>query len=130
MDPLEEDGTMSRGPGRVERAIQQVFKENPTRTFGIYDLCAVAYPGITPEKWHKISVLRAVRRIAPSTDFLPYRNKAGIFYFNALDRRARGIAVLRSWGCGSHEEIDLIYDEKTTPIVAGSARHRNRPRRI
>ncbi len=56
---------MSRGPGRVERAIAAAFAEaDPDVAFTTDDFCAVAFPedgGI--EKKHRVSVLRAARRL-------------------------------------------------------------------
>lgn len=61
---------MSRGPGRIERAIKELFAANPDLAFGVVDLVEHCYPGATgskgPEKKHTVSVIRAARRVVDS----------------------------------------------------------------
>lgn len=55
---------MSRGPGRIERAIRELFAANPDLAFSVVDLVEHCYPGVTePEKKHTVSVIRAARRV-------------------------------------------------------------------
>ena len=54
---------MSRGPGRVQRAIAQCFRDNPDRAFTTADLVAVCFPDEERESKHEVSVLRAVRDV-------------------------------------------------------------------
>jgi len=50
---------MSRGPGRIERAIEQAFSADPEATHTIDDLALAA--GLNRvEKKHRVAVLRAV----------------------------------------------------------------------
>ena len=35
---------MSRGPGHIQRAVENAFTENPLKKFYIEDLCCIAYP--------------------------------------------------------------------------------------
>ena len=55
---------MSRGPGRVERAIKAAFEAEPTRVFTTEYLCNHVYAG-TPkiEKKHRVSLIRAAKRV-------------------------------------------------------------------
>jgi hypothetical protein len=55
---------MSKGPGRVERAIAGVFEAEPDNAFTVEDLCDRAYPGELVEKKHRVAVLRAAKNIA------------------------------------------------------------------
>jgi hypothetical protein len=57
-------GKMSRGPGRVERAIKAAFEAEPTRVFTTEYLCNHVYAG-TPkiEKKHRVSLIRAAKRV-------------------------------------------------------------------
>ena len=55
---------MSRGPGRVERAIKAAFDAEPTRVFTTEYLCAHVYAGATKiEKKHRVSLIRAAKRV-------------------------------------------------------------------
>lgn len=55
---------MSRGPGRVERAIKAAFDAEPNRVFTTEYLCAHVYPGATKiEKKHRVSLIRAAKRV-------------------------------------------------------------------
>lgn len=62
---------MSRGPGRVEQAIETAFSENPLKRFYVEDLCRIVYPGhqhLPIEAKKRInerrSVLRAATKVA------------------------------------------------------------------
>ncbi|CAH1653317.1 hypothetical protein CHELA1G11_10619 [Hyphomicrobiales bacterium] len=60
-------GKMSRGPGRVERTIEQLLHGNSARSFTLEEIGAAVFPGTTVlEKKHRVSLLRAVRKILPS----------------------------------------------------------------
>jgi hypothetical protein len=55
---------MNKGPGRVEQIIEAVFAAEPDNAFTIEDLCDRVYPGELIEKKHRVSVLRAAKRVA------------------------------------------------------------------
>jgi hypothetical protein len=56
---------MSRGPGRIERAIEETFTANPSETFTVDELVATAYPGTDEiEKKHRVAVIRAADKVA------------------------------------------------------------------
>jgi hypothetical protein len=55
---------MSKGPGRVERAIIAAFKAEPDRAFTTEELALAVYAGLNrAEKKHRVAVLRAMRRL-------------------------------------------------------------------
>lgn len=55
---------MSRGPGRVERAIKAAFDAEPTRVFTTEYLCTHVYAGAAKiEKKHRVSLIRAAKRV-------------------------------------------------------------------
>ena len=55
---------MSRGPGRIERAIRQLMTDEPTGAWTVEDLCERVYTGTNRvEKKHRVSVLRVLRRV-------------------------------------------------------------------
>jgi hypothetical protein len=51
---------MSKGPGRIERAIRELFDTHPDLAFVTDELCEHCYPDTRPiERKHQVSVLRA-----------------------------------------------------------------------
>ena len=55
---------MSRGPGRIERAIEALFRECPKDAFTVEDIADRIYGGINrTEKRHRVSVLRAAKKV-------------------------------------------------------------------
>lgn len=55
---------MSRGPGRIERAIERLIAGQPDAAFLIDDLCWIVFPAIDAvEKKHRVSVLRATAKV-------------------------------------------------------------------
>jgi hypothetical protein len=55
---------MSRGPGRIERAIGELLAANPDASFTIIEVAKHCYPDAAPiEKRHTVSVLRASRNV-------------------------------------------------------------------
>jgi hypothetical protein len=55
---------MSRGPGRIERAIKAAFDADPTRVFTTEYLCTHVYASATKvEKKHRVSLIRAAKRV-------------------------------------------------------------------
>ena len=60
---------MSRGPGRIERAIYDLFADHPEGAWTTEDLCRRVYPTANRiEKKHRVAVLRAVKTIMGKTD--------------------------------------------------------------
>ncbi|ATQ67413.1 MULTISPECIES: hypothetical protein [Methylosinus] len=90
---------MSRGPGRIERAIEAAFQQHPTTTFSAGELCLISYPGINqPEKRHRVSVIRAADKVAPRLHWR-YRHAerpgGENVYFNLLNVRSYALGKLR-----------------------------------
>ena len=55
---------MSRGPGRIERAISDLFEEHPEGAWTTAELCRLIYPTANRvEKKHRVAVLRAMNKI-------------------------------------------------------------------
>ena len=55
---------MSRGPGRIERAVKGAFDAQPNHTFTTDELCACVFVGIQRiEKKHRVSLIRAAKRV-------------------------------------------------------------------
>jgi len=58
---------MSRGPGRIERAIRDLFDANPDEAFTTDDLCIACYPRLKLkqqiERKHRVAVARAASKV-------------------------------------------------------------------
>jgi hypothetical protein len=55
---------MSRGPGRIERALRALFDASPDRAFCTFDLVSECFPDVgLIERKHEGSTLRAARKI-------------------------------------------------------------------
>lgn len=55
---------MSKGPGRIERAIRELFAASPDRAFLTPDLVKHCFASVDRiERKHEVSVLRATRKI-------------------------------------------------------------------
>jgi hypothetical protein len=55
---------MSRGPGRIERAIRALFDAHPDEAFVTDELCEHCYPEVRPiERKHQVAVLRAAKQV-------------------------------------------------------------------
>jgi hypothetical protein len=61
---------MSKGPGRVQRAISAAFAAEPDNAFLLSELCERVYPGLNRiDKKHRNAVARAAKAI-PSIDYM------------------------------------------------------------
>jgi hypothetical protein len=122
---------MSRGPGKVERAIESAFRGDPTRTYTIEELVQIAYPAARViERKHLVIARLAAQRAALRCHWisiLAYRTrefrgwqegKGGwnkVLYVSVLDE-----ATLLHW-CGGREDDE---DEPKDPTDALFARER------
>ena len=68
---------MSRGPGRIERAIRVLFDANPDLAFVTDELAEHCYPDAKAiERKHQVSVLRAAQKvIASDPDWEAWRSE-------------------------------------------------------
>jgi hypothetical protein len=53
---------MSRGPGRVDRAIDAIFAAEPDNAFTTDDLAQRVYRVNQPSKTHRVAILRSAKR--------------------------------------------------------------------
>lgn len=59
---------MSKGPGRVERAIEQAFNETKGDYFTTEELFEVVYPdAFSMERKHRVAIMRAVKTVCERT---------------------------------------------------------------
>lgn len=55
---------MSRGPGKIERAIEALFTDCPSNAYTVEDLIDRVYRGVNQvEKKHRVSVIRAAKKV-------------------------------------------------------------------
>jgi hypothetical protein len=112
---------VSRGPGRIERAIDAALRD-ADRSFSVVELAALAYPGINrTEKKHSVSVLRAVNNIAERLFVWTWRTYEGasrFFFCNGSNVRSYAHGLLRIWGAErSLDEIDRILSDPEIQAV-------------
>jgi hypothetical protein len=90
---------MSRGPGKIERAIEAAFLKEPSRTFSTQELIPIAYPGRKAvEKKHRVAVLRAANKIARLLWWRGRRSErpgGEVVFSNLLDVRSYALGHLR-----------------------------------
>src|ERR1700677_2578337 len=104
---------MSRGPGRIERAIEATFTRFPAKTFSTAELATIVYPGVNRlDKKHRVSILRAAGKVAKRIGW-GYRNTwahgGEVVYYNLLNLRSYAMGQLRithsSWTIPRLEEL-------------------------
>jgi hypothetical protein len=78
---------MSKGPGRIERALAAIFDGEPGNAFMTEELCEMIYPGCRIEKKHRVAVMRAVAKLAKRRDTL--RAKPSGFNRSMLQKTRR-----------------------------------------
>jgi len=109
---------VSRGPGRVERAIEEAFTVRPGDCFTVAALCLVSYKGINePAKRHRVAVLRAADRVAARLGWIKLTSErpgGHVVYANSFDVRSYALGRLRADHCNNDlsdvELLDLIAE--------------------
>ena len=97
---------MSRGPGRIERAIHDLMAAEPDGAWTPEDLAERIYVGIVNriEKKHRVSVQRAVRNVIrddPDWDlWRGYRVGNPTILYNRASVRSYGLMRLKDEGVG------------------------------
>ena len=92
---------MSRGPGRVERAIEAILTWEADNAFSVADLCKRIYPRIKRiDKKHRVSVLRAARKLAQRRDTLDtmgsWTRGGAVVYYNLDNVMSYAMARLKA----------------------------------
>jgi hypothetical protein len=124
---------MSRGPGRIEQAIEAAFARFPDQTFSTAELAPIAYPGLNRlEKKHQVSITRAADKVAKRIAWSTRRVRGapaglgGVVYYNLLNVRSYRLAMLRSkltaimfrWGLDPLRELEERLDNPDVPELA------------
>jgi hypothetical protein len=90
---------MSRGPGRIERAIRELLDAHPNLAFVTDDLVRHCYSGVeTIERKHQVSVLRAAQHvIAHDRNWTARRSNGqggGWVIFNQGNLQSYGLSMI------------------------------------
>ncbi len=102
---------MSRGPGKIERAIEAVFNEAPEWAYSVDDLIDRVYPGLNRiEKKHRVSVLRAAHKVLTRmTDWSWFQSESvggTRVFFNLYDPTSYGAARVKTDGSTRYRSSD------------------------
>lgn len=107
---------MSRGPGKIEQAIEAAFRDHPNSTFNVSELARHAYPGVNRiEKKHRVAILRAADKVASRIWWMGRRRAAKgseVVYSNQCDVRSMALAQLRThYPAHSAEAAARMWDD-------------------
>jgi hypothetical protein len=106
---------MSKGPGRVQRAILGLIEAEPDGAWTIADLCRDAYPGANQiERKHRVAVLSALRRLPalPGT-------------WRAWNRYRRGTKHYLCDPCNERSLARVVGAERARALAAEERRWRD-----
>ena len=121
---------MSRGPGRVERAIEGAFTASPDTAFSVAELGPVAYPGLNRvEKRHRVAIIRAADRVASRlwwAKLISERPGGEIIYCNTLDVRSYALGRSRADFCCNDMPLTVILRMIEAPVPGDPYAHRSR----
>jgi hypothetical protein len=100
---------MSRGPGRVQRSILALIKDEPDGAWTTEDLCRHIYGVRTIEKKHRVAVLRAFDNMdLPQPWYLSRQGNACCLH-NPLSLDSE---IRREWLCHfSHLSLDCLKQD-------------------
>jgi hypothetical protein len=98
---------VSRGPGRIERAIRQLFDAHPDEAFVTDELAEHCYPDVRPvTRKHQVAVLRAAWNVLKNeADWCEERINGmgnGYVFYNAANVRSTTLGRSIVWG-------DIVY---------------------
>lgn len=110
---------MSKGPGRIERAVEAAFKANPDGYFSGDDLAKLAYQDVgylKPKRSRRVSVLRAAHKVAKRLHWVSHDWAREVIFVNGLSLRSYGLGYARGGlGPGPHPDFDY-KDGKLIPL--------------
>jgi hypothetical protein len=120
---------VSRGPGKIERAIEAAFLEAPDATFSVADLGPVAYPGLNRvEKRHRVAILRAADKVAARLWWKGLKSErpgGAIVYCNLLNVRSYTLGKMRTDLVDGGEPLERLATFLEPPQFGDPWRHRN-----
>jgi hypothetical protein len=111
---------MSRGPGKIERAIEAVFAAEPDDAFTTADLCDWVYPALNRvEKKHRVAVIRAAMNVCGRTGWGCYRTESlggTLVFYNPFDVMSYAIGRTKADFFTNYRNNDrrMVYYRGTT----------------
>lgn len=121
---------MSRGPGRVERAIEAAFVASPDAAFSVAELGPVAYSGLNRvEKRHRVAIIRAADRVASRlwwAKLISERPGGEIIYCNTLNVRSYALGRSRADFCFNNLSLEVIVRLIEAPVPGDPYAYRSR----
>lgn len=120
---------MSKGPGKIQRAIEAAFTAQPSATFTVYELGPIAYPGLNDmAKRHQGSIRRAAEKVASRLWWVGLRSERPgglLVYCNTLDVRSYALGQLRAACVNNSLALDQIETLLEEPRCDAPWRHRS-----
>ena len=118
---------MSRGPGKVERAIEALFAKEPDNAFTTNELSARVYSGVDSiEKKHRVAVVRAAKAIAKRRDDIAYLASHGLggmlVFYRYYDLMSYAMARLKSESTYEHNDKRLAWAKDEAKLRAQLAK--------
>lgn len=87
---------MSKGPGRIQRAIKELFESEPDNAFTTTELCERVYDVEETDKRHRIAVIRAAKKI-PGLDYWVSENLGNqLVFYDSLNVLSYAMARLKA----------------------------------
>jgi hypothetical protein len=107
---------MSRGHGKVQRAILAVFAADPGNAFLLSELCERVYPGLNRiEKKHRNAVARAAKAI-PTIDHMKCETLGGeLVFYDPINVLSYAMARLKSDQFNHYRSNDTRWFEPRGP---------------
>ena len=115
---------MSKGPGRIERAIAAILDGEADNAFTTEDLCERVYSGVNRvEKKHRVAVLRAANKLVKrrdNTGCWRSENLGGTrVYFNIDNVMSYAMARLKADNLNHYRSNDDRWFTPTAEMVPG-----------
>jgi hypothetical protein len=121
---------MSKGPGRIEQAIADVFTRHPDRAFTVDELATFAFPGVNlAEKKHRVSIIRAANKVAERlhwTGRRAQRRGGQLVFSNLLNVRSYRLGMLRRDYCYNDKalhDVETLLEKEREKLEPGGVWH-------
>ena len=112
---------MSKGPGRIERAILATFIAEPDNAFTTADLCSRIYRVNQASKRHRVAVLRALTNVAARTHAMGIGGRADHFEFVMFNRYSQASYERAElmWMDAERRELVMAREQLETDYAGG-----------
>lgn len=107
---------MSRGPGKIERSLDALFRDNPSDHFTTTELVERIFPGVNRvEKKHRVTVMRAGYKVAKRMHWTCSRQRrpgGEIVFFNLCDLRSYAVGRMRVIYCATRAAANAVWNDE------------------